>query len=240
MNEDLCPFCGEAYLVDLLEVWPEERAWMFDTCCEGAHEDLCASLEAGEGDVRQWVRELFAGYGIEIRRPYSSTTEPGSLRLDFGLELGSVTLQDAKAFVRAHHRHNAPPVSWRWGHGLYNGETLVAVAMVGRPVARMIPSATVVEVNRLCVNPELDPELVEHACSKLYAAAAREAKRRGFARVITYILETEVGTSLKAAGWEPKHKTKAEKWHRANRPREDADAPVIRKIRWERELRRVA
>jgi len=230
--EPLCEYCGEPYLVDLLECWPEERAWMFETCCEGAHEDLCWSIEHNEEGVRESVRALFAEYGIEIRRPYSSESEM-AIRLDFGLRLESITLAEAKAFVATHHRHNRPPVGWRWGHAVYNGDTLVAVAMVGRPVARMIPGATVCEVTRLCVDPTLDRELSEHACSMLYGAAARETKRRGFAKIITYTLETERGTSLKGAGWTAEHRTRAEKWSRKSRPRAEV-APAGRKIRWAR------
>lgn len=245
---DLCDYCGEPYLVDLLEVWPEERAWMFDTCCEGAHEELCYALEIGEGDVRQWVRDLFADYGIQIRRAYASETEPGSLRLDFGLELGPVTRDEAKAFVLTHHRHNKPPCGWRWGHGLFNGDDLIGVAMVGRPVARKIDHTTIVEVNRNCINPEIDHALVEHAASKLYGAAAREAKRRGFAKIITYTLVTESGTSLKAAGWTwvdssgnpvtdvRRATTKGGSWDRKSRRRADS-APTCAKIRWGKQLR---
>ena len=40
-----------------------------------------------------------------------------------------------------------------------------------------------------------------NVCSFLYSRAARIAKEMGYAKIITYILESEPGTSLKAAGW---------------------------------------
>ena len=40
-----------------------------------------------------------------------------------------------------------------------------------------------------------------NACSALYAACARRAKREGYAKIITFILQSEPGTSLRAAGW---------------------------------------
>ena len=237
MSGELCAFCGDEYIVDLLEFWTEERAWMFDACCEAAHEELCEMLARDLEGAREWVRELFADYGYPIRRVYASESEM-ALRVDFGLELRDISLVEAKAFIGEHHRHNAPPVSWRWGHAVYNGHELIAVAMVGRPVARMIDASKVVEVNRLCVNHELDSELTWKACSMLYTAAAKEAERRGFEKVITYTLETEAGTSLRYARWKPEHTTRAQSWNRGARKRTDK-APTCRKIRWARHLKPV-
>ena len=30
----ICDYCDEELVLDLLEVWPEERAFMIETCCE--------------------------------------------------------------------------------------------------------------------------------------------------------------------------------------------------------------
>lgn len=40
-----------------------------------------------------------------------------------------------------------------------------------------------------------------NACSFLYAAAWRAARNMGYKRLVTYILDTETGGSLRAAGW---------------------------------------
>ena len=47
-----------------------------------------------------------------------------------------ITLKQAREFVAAHHRHNKPPVGWKFGIGLQLGEKLIGVATAGRPVAR--------------------------------------------------------------------------------------------------------
>lgn len=232
---ETCPYCHDEYMVDVLEYWPEDRAWMFDACCEGSQAE---ALDFAQTDPRGFGKWFEHQTGRAVRQSYESTVEPGCLRLDFGLQLGTVKQADAKAFVRKHHRHCPPPAGWRWGHAVYNGQQLVAVAMVGRPVARALDKDKVVEVNRLCVNPDLDAALTWNACSMLYAAAAREAKRRGYERIITYTLETESGGTLVAAGWTPTALTKGGSWNTPARKRTDKTS-TCRKQRWERVLRRV-
>ena len=38
-------------------------------------------------------------------------------------------------------------------------------------------------------------------CGILYASCAKAARVLGFSRIITYVLDTESGTSIRAAGW---------------------------------------
>ena len=234
-----CPWCGEDRWVDLLEVWPEERAYQLDSCCGESWEDLQAHMDYALGLGSQErvrylgpLRELFALYGLPIRQTYA---QDGRVQLDWGLELGEVRQKVAKAFIREHHRHNPPPPGWKWGHGLYNGPDLVGICWVGRPVARALDNGETLEVNRLCVRPDVPGELVWNACSMLYGAAAREARRRGYRRLVTYTLETEDGTSLRAAGWEPEATTSGGSWDTPSRRREDK-APTCPKVRWAREL----
>ncbi len=233
-----CFWCGQERRLEILEWWDEERAWMLDTCCEGYYEAMIEELNDEELLASKEWRRGFAAWwydqtGQRARRPFISRY--GGIRVDYGLDFTPVTLAEAKEFIRRHHRHNPPPLAWHFGLALRNGPDLVAVAMVGRPVARMIDATTTVEVNRLCVDPRLEPELVWNACSMLYAEAAREAKRRGYSKVITYTLETEVATSLKACGWDPVAKTKGGSWNTPSRPRKTT-TPTCKKIRWERVL----
>ena len=72
---------------------------------------------------------------------------------------------------------------------------------------------------------------IGHACSFLYARAAAAAKALGYWRIITYILESEDGTSLKAAGWIYHGITSGGTWDCPSRPREQK-APVCRKKRY--------
>ena len=66
---------------------------------------------------------------------------------------------------------------------------------VGRPVSRVLDDGKTLEVLRLCTNGKKD------VCSFLYSRAARIAKEMGYKKIITYILESEPGISLKASGW---------------------------------------
>lgn len=235
-----CPVCGEIYFFDLLQAWPGERAWMFETCCEAANEKLIDDLEyACELPMVERLRflaplrQLFEFHGLDLRLVYVDHAEM-AIRMDFGLELRDVSQAEAKAFIRAHHRHNAPPAGWRWGKAAFNGDDMVAVTMVGRPVARVLPQDSWVEVNRLCVNPELPAELVWNACSLLYTDAFREAKARGFEKIITYTMaDEETGASLKASGWTPENVSQGGSWDRPSRARADK-APTTPKVRWAR------
>ncbi len=109
-----------------------------------------------------------------------------------------VTLKEAKAFVDLHHRHNLPPLTWKFGVGLANGDaSLVGVAMAGLPKARMLMQREpyTLEVNRVCTNGS------RNANSMLYGAIARAAKALGYRRLVTYTLAEESGSSLRGAGW---------------------------------------
>lgn len=251
---EACPHCGAPLELDLFEVWPAERAFQLDSCCEGRQEDLLEDLQDGlrlpPAERRAYLeplRQLLQAYGVPCRQVFGSWTT-GTVRVDFGLEVREVAQAEARAFITEHHRHNRAPAGWRWGFGVFNGHELVAVAWVGRPVARGFDPARAVEVNRVCVDPTLDPELVWNACSMAYGAAAREAKRRGFARILTYTLEHEAGTTLKAAGWVPmdsklepvpaddeRARVRGKSWSTPSRPRQDT-APTCDKIRWGRVL----
>jgi hypothetical protein len=104
--------------------------------------------------------------------------------------------KEAKIFVEKIHEHHRAPIGAIFSIGLKKGDDLIGVAMCGRPVARKINHKEVIEVLRNCVkrgNP--------NACSKLYGASARIAKEMGYKKIITYVLESETGVSLKAAGW---------------------------------------
>jgi len=112
------------------------------------------------------------------------------------LNIVPVTFRAAGAFVEANHRHHKPPRGVKFCIGVSDGDELVGVAMVGRPVARMYDDGFTVEVNRSCV-----VENAPNANSLLYAAAWRAAKAMGYRRIITYTQAGETGSSLRGAGW---------------------------------------
>jgi hypothetical protein len=106
-----------------------------------------------------------------------------------------ITLKQAREFVSAHHRHNSPPVGWKFGVGLKQEDRLVGVATAGRPVARALDDGLTLEVNRTCTDG------TRNANSMLYGAVWRAAKAMGYVRCVTYIQAEETGASLRAAGW---------------------------------------
>jgi hypothetical protein len=142
------------------------------------------------------------------------------------LQLVPCSIQDAREFVRQFHRHHAPPLSGLFALSVSTGERICGVAIVGRPVARAFDDGFTAEVTRLATDG------TKNACSMMYSACWRAARALGYRRLITYILSTEPGTSLRAAGWREVAKTRAYTWNRANRPRVDR-YPLQSKLRFE-------
>lgn len=131
-------------------------------------------------------------------------------------ELRPITQKEAFAFIREHHRHHDVPVGALWHHACHDDDgRLCGVAIVGRPVARKLDDGLSCEVTRLCTDGE------KNACSFLYGAAARAAFALGYARIGTYILKSEDGTSLTAAGWRLIGETPGRSWSVPSRHRTD-------------------
>lgn len=124
-------------------------------------------------------------------------------------------LSAANAFVAENHRHHVPVVGHKFSIGAMLGDRLVGVVIVGRPVARHRDDGWTLEVTRLCTDG------TRNACSFLYGAAARAAFALGFRKIGTYILDSEPGTSLKAAGWKCLGARGGGSWSVPSRPRID-------------------
>jgi hypothetical protein len=142
------------------------------------------------------------------------------------IELVPINFDEAQAFVKKHHRHHIPPVGHKFSIAAAIGETVVGVVIVGRPVARRLDNGFTLEVTRLCTDG------TKNACSFLYSAAWRVAKNLGYRRLITYILQSETGTSLAAAGWKALYETPGKSWSVKSRPRVDKH-PLQVKILYE-------
>ena len=147
------------------------------------------------------------------------------------LELAPISQRDALSFVAEHHRHNKPPAGSKFQVAAVCGDTVVGVAIAGRPVSRMLQAKGKLEVTRVCTDG------YDNACSKLYGACRRAGTALGYRAqdIITYTLESESGASLRAAGWVvdevlPQAKTG---WTRPSRPRDAQElTDCIAKIRW--------
>lgn len=143
-----------------------------------------------------------------------------------GLDLHPLELEEANAFVEAHHRHHGPARGHKFSIGAAHGSEVCGVVIVGRPVARHFDDGLTLEVTRLCSDG------TRNACSLLYGAAWRAAKALGYKRLITYTLATEDGSSLRAAGWKVLHEVRGRSWTTPSRPRVDKH-PTQNKLCWE-------
>ena len=146
------------------------------------------------------------------------------------LEITPMALKEANAYVEQNHRHHGPVVGHKFSIGLSDGEKIVGVAIVGRPVSRYLDDGRTLEVNRCCTDG------TRNACSILYAAAWRAARAMGYQKLITYILDTEPGTSLKAAGWQCAGLAGGLRWTGKRQPKED-QYPAQMKLRFEKEVK---
>ncbi len=63
-----------------------------------------------------------------------------------------MSLKAAMRFIAEHHRHNKPPQGGLFAVGVSEEENLLGVAIVGRPVARMLCDGQTCEVTRLCTD----------------------------------------------------------------------------------------
>lgn len=142
-----------------------------------------------------------------------------------------LTLRQANDFVEQHHRHSSRTSNdgGKFAIGLLSGGQLVGVAIVGRPIARLLQDETTAEVLRCCVSPDAP----KGSCSKLYARCAQIWRLMGGVRVVTYTLQRESGASLRGAGWQVTADIHGEQWHRANRPRSTKAIHGEDKLRWE-------
>lgn len=142
------------------------------------------------------------------------------------LQITPISLREANTFVEEHHRHHGPTVGQKFSIAVSEGEKVVGVAIVGRPVSRSLDDGWTLEVNRCCTDG------TRNACSILYAAAWRAAKAMGYRKLVTYTMPTESGASLRGAGWRYVGKSSGGNWNCQTRPRIDTEHQQ-RKLRWE-------
>lgn len=142
------------------------------------------------------------------------------------LTIVPLDLAEANALVARWHRHHKPTVGHKFSIGVADGERVCGAAIVGRPVGRRMDDGWTLEVLR-CVT-----DGTKNACSALYAASWRAARAMGYRKVITYVLSTETGASVTAAGWKCVGTTPGRSWNVKTRPRVDKH-PTIPKFRFE-------
>lgn len=143
-----------------------------------------------------------------------------------GLVLTPITLKEANAFVKRHHRHHKPDRGCVCVVAVSKDDEVVGVAIIGRPKGRMLDGGWTAEVTRVCTDG------TRNACSMLYGAAWRAVRALGYRRLVTYTLPEEGGASLRGAGWVCIGQAGGGSWNRRARPRVDTH-PTQQKLRWE-------
>jgi len=145
-------------------------------------------------------------------------------------------LHEANRFVDLHHRHSKPTRGCRFCIGAVWGGDLVGVAIVGRPVARLLQDGTTAEVLRCCTH-DRSPK---NTPSFLYGRAWRVWQAMGGRRMVTYTLESESGASLRAVGWKilgtKEPVPKGQGWTNRGRGRIWHPAQSEMRLRWEAQV----
>lgn len=154
-----------------------------------------------------------------------------------------LSLKEANAYVDQLHRHHCHAQGDKFRIGAEVDGKLVGVIQCGRPVSRYLDDGRTLECIRLCTDG------TKNVCSFLYSRAARVAQELGYEKIITYILESELGTSLKASGWYCDEKAAGGgAWDCKARPRElepmqvsilpaKQKYPTEKKQRWAKDLK---
>lgn len=140
-----------------------------------------------------------------------------------------ISLKTANEYVTAYHRHHKAVTGCKFCIALADeNNKIVGVAICGRPVSRYLDDGKTLEINRLCTDG------CRNACSKLYGACARIAKEMGYKKIITYILESENGASLKASNFVCEGVAGGKIW--TGKRHRDNGVPQEMKTRWVKEL----
>lgn len=141
------------------------------------------------------------------------------------MKIQPISLANANKFVIENHRHHNAVQGHKFSISAVQGEEIIGVAIVGRPVSRYMDDGKTLEVLRLCTDG------TQNACSFLYGRCARIARDMGYERIITYILESESGTSLKASGWIcESEKCGGGSWDCKARPRNVVDVTLFGEV----------
>ena len=159
-----------------------------------------------------------------------TTLVEGDMQVRQMLKAKPIELKAANDFVATLHRHHDPVYRDKFRVACTNNGKICGVIQAGRPVSRILDNGKTLEVVRCCTDG------TKNACSYLYAKMARIAREMGYEKIITYILDSESGCSLQAAGWQFEAEVKGSRtWGCPSRPR-NTTAPTCKKQRWGKSL----
>lgn len=147
-----------------------------------------------------------------------------------------ITLEKAREYVKKHHRHCAAPRFHKFSVCLKVADESeeIGVAIASTPKARYQMDGRTLEINRCCADPRY-----ADACSNLLARVVRIGREMGYTRFLTYTLESESGSSLRAVGFQQDgFVSSSSSWDSPSRKRDVTDYPEGLKVRWvlEKEL----
>src|SRR6266480_347590 len=136
----------------------------------------------------------------------------------------------AREVVDAWHRHHGSSTSALYAAAVATEDgTVRGVALIGRPVARLLDDGWTLEVTRVATDG------TPNACSALYGIARRLAAALGYARLVTYTRVDEPGSSPRAAGLVDEGPIRARSWDMPGRRRTDK-TEIVQRRRWSLEL----
>jgi hypothetical protein len=145
-----------------------------------------------------------------------------------------IGLREANDFVESFHRHSKRTSrdGGKWAIGVSNGNQLWGVAIVGRPLSRVIgEDTTTAEVLRVCTSAG-----APKGCNFfLYGCCWRAWRAMGGRKLITYTLQSESGASLRGAGWRTVAELDPRRWDNRKDHLRRQWQPVYgqAKLRWE-------
>jgi len=148
------------------------------------------------------------------------------------LEIRPISITDANDYVAQFHRHNraVQQMQSKFCVAAYKEDKLVGVGIAGRPVARMMDDGKTLEILRVCTDGTFN------ANSFIYTRLKRIGQLLGYMRIITYTLDTENQSSLKAINAKGPTIIKGHKdgWSSKKRERlKDIPVATQQKLRWE-------
>jgi hypothetical protein len=103
------------------------------------------------------------------------------------MELQPIRYKEACDFIWQHAHQHVPEQGWKFGIAVNDGEKIVGVITVGKPVARYKDDGWTLEVTHCCTDG------TKNVRYKLYESALKATKAMGYKRLITYTLISESG-----------------------------------------------
>lgn len=145
------------------------------------------------------------------------------------LRLRPFALKHALPFCRQVHRRLSRLQGGMWSIAIQVQNEILGVAIVGRPVARLLDNGLRLQVLRVAVKSG-----TPNACSMLYGACSRAARAMGASDLLTYIHNDETGVSLKASGWieDDQFRSRGGEWSRKSRTETAAEEPGEKRRWW--------